>query len=312
MDDIPSDYSNPEYWYKSKRPVQSDRSDVFYVLPTTIPDWKDADGKWHHFANPLASDQRELSQISFEIGEKNFAQNRNYFAPYYHHITLESWYSFALIEERWPTAEKDLVLAFDYYIRHLNGERPFILAGFSQGAKGVIQLIKQMDPKIQERMIAAYALGYHISQKDLDAYPNLHPATDAKTPGEIICYNSVAEVPNLDQIIFHQASDENVALINPVSWKCDEEPAELEDNLTVPFWNDPPGKTYHDPITVKLDKKRGLLIVSGMSPERYKEIPEFRLGDGNLHFQEPYLYQEVLKQNADVREQAWIKARKER
>ena len=56
-----------------------------------------------------------------------------------------------------PTS--DAIAAFDYYIKHYNKGRRFILAGHSQGSNVMINLLAEYmkkNPKVYKRMIAAY------------------------------------------------------------------------------------------------------------------------------------------------------------
>lgn len=56
---------------------------------------------------------------------------------------MESWMNGERItSQRYPIALQDIEHAFDYYLKHYNQGRPFILAGHSQGAKSVIELLK--------------------------------------------------------------------------------------------------------------------------------------------------------------------------
>ena len=70
--------------------------------------------------------------------------------------------------------------AFHYYMDHDNQGKPFILAGHSQGAKAVIELLKrEMTPDISRKLIATYAIGYTVTSEELANYPTLRPAQDS-------------------------------------------------------------------------------------------------------------------------------------
>ncbi len=60
----------------------------------------------------------------------------------------------------------DAVAAFDYYIKHYNKGRPFILAGHSQGSDVLLNLLSgymKDNPLVYSKMIVAYALGTSIT-----------------------------------------------------------------------------------------------------------------------------------------------------
>ena len=56
-----------------------------------------------------------------------------------------------------PLSMEDISAAFDYYMDNYNEGRPFVLAGFSQGGKAVVELVKHAPAEVLERMVAAYA-----------------------------------------------------------------------------------------------------------------------------------------------------------
>ena len=175
---------------------------------------------------------------------------------------------------------EDVRAAFDYYLDNYNEGRPFVLAGFSQGGKAVVELVKHAPAEVLGRMVAAYAIGYRISDEEVEQYPQLHPATDSTGTGTIISYNSVASPEAACAVL--SPSD---FCINPVNWTTDAVPAALNDS-----------------VTVTVDTLNHLLIVDGLDPEAYflpSLAPMFPLG--NYHLQELTLYQELLRRNTALR-----------
>ena len=65
------------------------------------------------------------------------------------------------------TPYADAKAAFEYYLKHYNNDKPFILAGHSQGANVLKYLLSEYmakHPEVYNRMIAAYAPGYSYSE----------------------------------------------------------------------------------------------------------------------------------------------------
>ena len=183
-------------------------------------------------------------------------------------------------KELFPLSMEDVRESFDYYLEHYNNGRPFVLAGFSQGGKAVVELVKHLPAEAYGRMAAAYAIGYRISDEELAQYPQLLPATDSTGTGTIICYNSVA----CPEAACGVLSPSDVC-INPVNWTTDATPAILNDS-----------------VTVTVDTVNHLLIVDGLDPEHYYApslASTFPLG--NYHLQELTLYQEHLRRNTALR-----------
>jgi hypothetical protein len=64
----------------------------------------------------------------------------------------------------------DAFAAFDYYINNYNNGRPFILAGHSQGSNVLVYLLAKYmkaHPDVQKRMVAAYVIGYSVTDETL-------------------------------------------------------------------------------------------------------------------------------------------------
>ena len=205
------------------------------------------------------------------------------------------------VEELFPLSMEDISAAFDYYMDNYNEGRPFVLAGFSQGGKAVVELVKHAPAEVLERMVAAYAIGYRVTEEELEQYPQLRPATDSTGTGTIISYNSAASPEAACAstgtgtiISYNSAASPEAACavlspsdvcINPVNWTTDAVPAALNDS-----------------VTVTVDTLSHLLIVDGLDPEAYflsSLAPMFPLG--NYHLQELTLYQEHLRRNTALR-----------
>ncbi|HIZ84893.1 MAG TPA: DUF3089 domain-containing protein [Candidatus Coprenecus stercoravium] len=275
------DWSDKAAWYISE-PAAAPEADIFYILPTCVWDWTAEDGQLCRYSDYSRTDHIEAFLPSVELAEDIFARGQyGFYCPYYRQITLNVWMDGeAAVEELFPLSMEDVSEAFDYYLEHYNNGKPFVLAGFSQGGKAVVELVKHLPAEAYERMAAAYAIGYRISDEELAQYPQLLPATDSTGTGTIICYNSVAAPEAACGVL----SPTDVC-INPVNWTTDATPAVLNDS-----------------VTVTVDTVSHLLIVDGLDPEHYYApslASTFPLG--NYHLQELTLYQEHLRRNTALR-----------
>ena len=206
------------------------------------------------------------------------AEVNNFYSPFYLHITLDSWATLNedTINRRYhDVAFEDVRNAFNHYIEEWNNNRPFILAGFSQGGKSVVELLKILDPGVRERMVAAYVLGYKVTPEDVATHPYLIAARDSIDTGVVICYNSVSDVKYVKSIV----ASPNVMCINPVNWKTDATPAILNDT-----------------ITVTLSPKENVLVLDGFDGSYLPNILDI-LNVGDYHGIEPWLYSECLRKN---------------
>ena len=278
------DYADSGMWYVSDSDFHTDsaarhRADVFYILPTCVWDWTDSLGRLCHFADVRNPEHIAAMLPSNRLAEDIFGEYADFYSPYYRQITLDSWVSEEIVDERFPYAMQDVSRAFDHYMTHWNDGRPFFIAGFSQGAKCVVELLKSLDEDEYSRMVAAYVIGYKVTEDDMRS-PNVRPAQSAHDTGVTVCYNSV-ETP--ESISPGLAASE--ICINPLNWSCGPEPASVQDS-----------------VTVSADTLHHVLIVRGLDSGKYYHPS---LGDlfrrGNYHLLELTLYSDALRTNIRTR-----------
>lgn len=167
------DWSDKAAWYISE-PATAQEADIFYILPTCVWNWTAEDGQLCRYSDYSRTDHIEAFLPSVKLAEDIFAQGQyGFYCPYYRQITLNVWMDGEeAVEELFPLSMEDVSESFDYYLEHYNNGRPFVLAGFSQGGKAVVELVKHLPAEAYERMAAAYAIGYRISDEELAQYPN--------------------------------------------------------------------------------------------------------------------------------------------
>lgn len=261
-------------------------ADVFYIVSTWEYDWYTDEGIVSHHADPSKPEHRADMDIEISQVAQYMADGNNFYAPFYRHITLDSWATLNedTINRRYrDVAFVDVLNAFDYYLTHYNNGRPFILAGFSQGGKSVVELLKTLSEETRTRLVAAYVLGYKVTPDDVAQAPWIIAAQDSTDTGVTICYNSVSDVKYVKPVI----SVPNVMCINPVNWRTDATPAQL-----------------HDSITVTLSPEYKVLVLDGYDGSSLPNILDI-LNVGDYHGIEPWLYSECLHRNFKQRIDAY-------
>ena len=225
----------------------------------------------------------EISRIAGYMGEGN-----DFYSPYYRHMTIEVWatQSEDSVDKYVALAMDDVRAAFREFQRRRDPERPFVLAGFSQGGRAVVELLKSMPADLHRYLVAAYVMGYKVTPDDVAATTNIRAAQDSVDTGVTICYNSVADVQYIKPIV----SVPCAMCINPVNWHTDATPAVLDDT-----------------VTVSVDPAHHVLVVKGYSGAEYHPIYGF-LNIGDFHSAEPWLYQESLRRNIQARIRAYRQA----
>ena len=278
------DYSDPSQWYVRDRGYVAD---LFYIVSTETGDYL-LNGETCHNANtydPVVSKGILKEMVAVD---SLFGRDCNYFSPYYRQATMQSWTSEELALSRLPIALADVKRSWDYYLKYLNQGHPFVLAGFSQGAHAMIELLKQMPDSVLGRMVAAYCIGYKIPQTMLDSFPQIKPAQGATDWGVTVNFNSVRSADCTIPVV----SGGNVVNINPVNWRTD--------TVKATFVNY--GRKGNDTLSVHCDTLARLCIVEGY--ENNYVMPVIGV-PGNYHHMELRFYYPYLRQNMADRVRAY-------
>lgn len=284
------DYQDSTQWYITDRKADAD---IFYITSTETGDYAQPNGATAHYADTY-SDSLRAPLYGEMVGVDTLVSGRlNFISPYYRQCSLQSFENDSLKAARLPLPLEDVRRAFQYYLKHLNGGRPFILAGYSQGAYIMLELQKEMDDVTYKRMIAAYAIGITIRE----SHPHIVPAKGADDTGVTICYNSVRDI----SCAMRGWEKSNVA-INPVNWHTDSTVATL---ITEPSPLQPVTDQKKDTMNVSLDISTGLLIVKGFKAQDY--VLPLIGKQGNYHSREIWLYREQLRENMTLRTSQWLK-----
>ena len=284
------DYGEASQWYITDRQAEAD---IFYVISTETGDYPSADGSLCHYADTYA-DSLRLPMLSEMEGVDTLLSGRlNFYSPYYRQCSLQSFESDSLARQRLPLALDDVRRAFAHYLKHQNQGRPFVLAGFSQGALIALELLLEMDDSTYSRMVAAYIIGTNISQEMLDSVPRIRPAQRADDTGVTICYNSVRDASCT-------LWPRSAVAINPVNWRTDSQEATL---VTEPTPLQPVATQQKDTLAVHLDTASNLLFVSGYSATDY--VLPLIGKEGNYHSREIWLYRDQLRENIQRRVSAF-------
>lgn len=281
------DYAENSQWYISNRQAEAD---IFYIVSTETADYLQQ-GVLCHYANTYNDSLRQPLYGEMLGVDSLLSGKLNFYSPYYRQCSLQTFTADSLTCERLPLAMSDVCKAFDYYLKHFNSGRPFILAGFSQGGIAVVELIKQMPPEVYSRMVAAYVIGYRVTDADLAQTPFLRGAKDSCDLGVTICYNSVRD----NSCAIAMLSEGNRLAINPVNWRTDATPARLTTTLS------------GDTLTVTLDTTSLLLHVQGYSRTDY--VLPLIGREGNYHALEIPLYASQLQRNMQLRAERYLKER---
>ena len=299
-----SRYAQEENWAYLETDKTAD-ADVFFLCPTVYGGGED------QYNMSMEDEDTKGDFLGATNMEKGiYDQDARFFAPYYRQVGLSVYELPA--EEQKPylsIAYEDVKDAFLYYLEHYNEGRPILLAGFSQGADMSIRLLKDCfaDEETGDLLVACYAIGWRITEEELEAYPHLRFASGEDDTGVIVAFNSEAESVT-DSLMIPEGT--RTLAINPLNWKTDSTPAGREENLGACFTD------YSGEIVTEipqltgayLDPERGALKVTDVTPEEYP--PGLSLfSDGVYHLYDYQFFYRNLQENVSVRLNAYLENR---
>lgn len=229
---------NPTLWAPDgmKRATPHAQAATFFVTPTTYfsrehwnapLDARDANGRTRYFLSEQAS---------------VFNAETSVWAPRYRQATLGTFFRAG------PDADLALALAFadvcrafDAFLERVPDDIPIILAGHSQGARHLLHLLPRVVARIRERLVAAYLVGWPVTDADLARIGLPGAATPRDTgcvlswqtflapadPAEATAYRrAIDETPDLSG---QAIGDRPVLCVNPLTG--DRSPAPPERNI---------------------------------------------------------------------------------
>ena len=258
-----TDYSQAAHWLSI--PAVTEQVDIFYLYPTA---WTSTDPDNPHVCAIDEPSMLIKAPLAFARQATAFETVGNIYAPFYRQDNGSSINRLEVIAGI-PTL--DAVAAFDYYIKHFNNNRPFILVGHSQGATILNNLLAgymKDNPDVYSRMIAAYVIGNPVTQAYLDNNPHLKFATGPDDTGVIISYNTQAadfftqQPPVTPNPVLYGLVG---LVINPINWKTDDTYADKSESQGS-FIPDPNDNLIFKPMShyadAQIDIAHGVLVCS--------------------------------------------------
>lgn len=286
----PSDYSQAANWMSV--PQKADKAiDLFFLYPST---WRPPVGSTQVYADINDAQMRAGARDVLEKTSGMFDHIANIYAPYYRQSNAATTLGMTLEQVETLTRDGpgvDALAAFQYYLKHYNQGRPFILASHSQGSStmkvSVLGELLAQDKALLSRMIAAYSIGWTYTS-DYLAARGLRFAQGPDDTGVIISWNTEAPgVTATNPVVYPGA-----LVINPIIWTTSEGYAEAVKSLgsSIPDYAGSDGR---------IDALRGVVINTTLNPAAYDLSPMFPYG--SLHAVEWELYFYDVFQNAITR-----------
>ena len=309
---VPSapNYSNPETWAAlPEREDNADRVpgnlyadnqpeaaiDVFFLHPTTYTGDKGHD-QWNGpVYNDKLNEKTDGSTILYQASIFNGAAR--VYAPRYRQAHIHAYYTDnkSTAVKAFELAYEDVKSAFEYYLKHYNEGRPFIIASHSQGTTHGARLIKEfMDGQpLQEKLVAAYLVGMPVPK---DYFQYIQPCKTEEDTGCFCSWRSFKKghIPKKQEVGSH------IAVTNPLSWTTNPEYVPKTEN--------------EGGVLLKFDKiipeLAGAQVHQGLLWLKKPKFPgSFFYFKPNYHIADFNLYYMNVRNNAMKRAAAYLKAK---
>jgi len=286
--------------------------DVFYLHPTTFR----SDTLWNQDPRDAkANAWVDASTIARQASV--FSACCNIWAPRYRAAGYKSFAEAGHRDAAFALAYSDVERAFDWFLAHVSKGRPFIIAGHSQGAKHVSDLLeKRIDgTPLQKRMVAAYIVGINLAEGEFGLrYKHVQPCDKPAQTGCVLQWNTIAAGSNLAPMVsayekafagrYGDAPGHQTLCINPVTFD-----RSRPSSLSAEAKGAVPGDPGFGPLgalrpgAVAVSCEQGL-AVAYMGPG----LGLAALPGGVLHYHDFGLFYADIRANAAVRTKAWLKA----
>lgn len=296
-----ADKSSWAYW----RVGESKPADLFIVCPTV--DLGTGGNKNMSLADNEAK-KNFYGALNMERGI--YEQHCRMYAPYYRQAVLADYDLPANgAEPYFNLAYKDVRAAFVYYMQHENNGRPFVLAGFSQGAEMCLRLLKEFGNEdfVKNNMVACYAIGWRFTPQEAKQYPYIRPAQSADDLGTVIMFNSEAPEVTSSLMVPH---GEKSFCINPLNWRTDGTMAVKALNSGACF-TDYSGSIKREVPQLTgccIDTERGVLKVTDIDKKQYPPVLSI-FTDGIYHLYDYQFFYRNLQQNVGLRINTFVEER---
>ncbi|NND67490.1 MAG: DUF3089 domain-containing protein [Halioglobus sp.] len=242
---VPPDYRDDRYWASlptkkglanlvpAEQQARQGQADVavFYLHPTSYLSGE----RWN---SPLFIDSWAWEMVDRMMVSQASAFNAccDVYAPHYREATLWSFIHRESDDglQALDLAYRDVAAAFDEFLWRFNNDRPFIIAGHSQGSAHALRLLAQRindDAPLRERLVGAYLVGYSLPLDMFDReLTNIPPCESATDTGCVVHWATYGEGGRPESTMPHWYSDgweyadhKKVLCTNPLSWRRGEE-----------------------------------------------------------------------------------------
>jgi hypothetical protein len=145
------------------------------------------------------------------------------YAPRYRQAHIVSYFTSDITSAKkaLDVAYEDVKVAFEYYLKNWNNQRPIIIAAHSQGTTHAIRLLKEFfdNKPLQNRLVIAYVVGMPVEKKAFASIPV------CATPEQTGCFCSWRTFKEGGTT--HFPMGDKIAVVNPISWQTNTDKTDI-------------------------------------------------------------------------------------
>lgn len=322
------DYASPDAWAahpdKRDNPAREAPSGysaaplpqvaVFFVHPTTYLNRK----RWNAPLDDAEANRRIDQSLRHQASPFNGIGA--IWAPRYRQATFGAFLVPATpsAQRALALAYRDVLAAFDAFIAAVPARDPIILAGHSQGALHLRQLLKDRiaGTPLRQRLVAAYVVGWPVSlTADLPALGGIPPCATPQATGCIVSWMSFGDTKGAAAMRTALAFNPGLtgrplagtALVctNPISFWADQRAAPAEANLGALeyFPTGTPLGTLRPGLTGAACTADGFVI---LDPPPGEPFTELKMPGENYHTYDINLFWANVRANSEARANAFV------
>jgi hypothetical protein len=263
-------YSDIKSWMLLPDETGNNEIDLIWLYPTTFV----SDSLWNM---PLDDENAKAGALAdFQAMSGIFDDCCDIYAPYYRQACLAVLSADSNdFDAAFELALNDVNAAINYYFENFNNQRRFVLAGHSQGAAHLLEILKYNEKLKQNihKMVVAYVVGWSVVDEDILNYPHLKICDSPTEQNCIISYNTIEDGFQTEAATLTLFP--NSITVNPLLWTTGDEFAPKELHMGAVF----PNTLGFDTIY----KYTSAFVKNGLCVERPDNVDDF------IVF-EPYFY----------------------
>lgn len=267
---------------------------VFFMHPTTYL----SDDNWNAPTDDPAS-SKFRDELVLRAQASAFNLCCDVYAPKYRQATLWSFMDETGSGDKARAfAFTDIERAFEEFLKRI-GDKPFIIAGHSQGGDHSVRLLKAKisGTPLKDKMVAAYPVGFGFRESDMKRdMPDIPVCSQPTQTGCYVTWNSLgAKATAFPDYV-------GAVCVNPLSWTTDQKEVAASKN---------PGSlgvgetTRYEKGITSAQCQNDRLLVGEFQSDMFDDLP-MNMGEDNHHILDYSLFYASIRKNASDRVKAYL------